>query len=91
MRQNVLEFKNDIKLLVEEIKTGKNWAWMHPIYRAYYIIKHQIVDKDLQKANIEDDIERSYKALRTNWDKDQFRKIVNEYLELYPETTVRID
>lgn len=91
MRQNVLEFKNDIKKLVENIKEEKDWAWMHPIYRAYYIIKHQITDETLQNENIEDDIKRSYKALRTDWDKQRFRKIVNEYLELYPETIVRID
>ncbi len=91
MRQNVLEFKNEIKGLVEDIKSGHKTAWMHPIYRAYYIVKHQILDKDLRKQNIEDDIEKSYKALRTSWEKEAFRSIVDKYLDKYAEEPLHTD
>ena len=88
MRQNVLEFKNDIKEWVAAYKEGKDNHWMHPIYCAYYIIKHQILDPNKQKEFIEEDIKRSYKALNDNWTKHAFRKVVNEYLGLYSEETV---
>lgn len=89
MRQNVLEFKSDIKEWVAAYKEGKDNHWMHPIYCAYYIIKHQILDPNKQKEFIEEDIKRSYKALNNDWTKYAFRKVVNEYLGLYPEEIVR--
>lgn len=91
MRQNVLEFKNDIKDWVAAYKEGKDNHWMHPIYCAYYLVKHQILDPDKQKEFIEEDIKRSYKALNNDWTKRVFRKVVNEYLELYPEETVCVN
>jgi len=89
MRQNVLEFKSDIKEWVAAYKEGKDNHWMHPIYCAYYLIKHQILDPNKQKEFIEEDIKRSYKALNNDWTKHVFRKVVNEYLGLYPEEIVR--
>ena len=89
MRQNVLKFKNDIKDWVDAYKEGKDNHWMHPIYCAYYLIKHQILDPNKQKEFIEEDIKRSYKALNNDWTKRVFRKVVNEYLGLYPEEIVR--
>ena len=91
MRQNALEFKNDIKNWVAAYKEGKDDHWMHPIYCAYYLVKHQILDPDKRKEFIENDIKRSYKALNNEWLKSAFIRIVNEYLGKYPETTVCTD
>ena len=91
MRQNVLKFKNDIKDWVAAYKEGKDNHWMHPIYCAYYLIKHQITDADKRKEFVEEDIKRSYKALNSDWTKRVFRKVVDEYLGKYPEEIVCAD
>ncbi len=91
MRQNVLEFKSDIKEWVAAYKEGKDNHWMHPIYCAYYIVKHQILDPEKRKAFIEADIKHSYKALRNDWERNSFRKVVNDYIGRYPEETVCTD
>ena len=54
MRTNALKFKQDIKEWVA--LKDKNSHWMHPIYCAYYIVKHQILDSAKRQAIIEDDI-----------------------------------
>lgn len=89
MRQNALDFKNDIKEWVANKEHDTHW--MHPIYCAYYIVKHQILDNDKRKAIIEDDIKRSYKALNNDWVKDSFRRTVNAYIGYYPEETLCTD
>lgn len=91
MRQNVLQFKSDIKEWVAAYKEGKDNHWMHPIYCAYYIIKHQISDPSRREEIIQNDIDHSYKALRNDWDKRYFRKVIDEYLGKYPEETVCTD
>ena len=83
MRQNVLKFQSDIKELVKEQKeTGSCGVWMHPMYCAYYIIKHNIQEMD---KIIEDDIKRSYKALPDEYSKKAFRKKVEDYYIQYGE------
>ena len=83
MKENVFKFKNDIKALVAKQKeTGYSEAWMHPIYCAYYILKHNVSDID---AYIEDDIKRSYKALAEDYHKSLFRNKVNNVYREYSE------
>lgn len=83
MKTNVLKFKNDIKIQVEKQKqTGDCDWWMHPAYCAYFILKHNVEDKE---KYIQEDIERSYKALPDYWNKELFKKKVNKFLEDYAE------
>lgn len=89
MRTNALKFKQDIKEWVA--LKDKNSHWMHPIYCAYYIVKHQILDSAKRQAIIEDDIKRSYKTLNSDYYKYLFRNVVDEYLNKYPEETVCTD
>ena len=91
MRQNVLQFKSDIKEWVAAYKEGKDNHWMHPIYCAYYIIKHQILDPDKRKEFIQKDIDHSYKALQSDYAKRYFRRVVDEYLAKYPEEVICTD
>ena len=91
MRQNVLQFKSDIKEWVAAYKEGKDDHWMHPIYCAYYLLKHQILDPVKKEEFIQKDIDHSYKALRNDWDMRYFRKVVDEYLRKYPEEIVCAD
>ena len=59
MEQNVLKFKNDIKALVAKKKeTGYAGTWMHPMYCAYYILKHKVENKVLDKVNSPEDIRK---------------------------------
>lgn len=89
MKQNVLKFQSDIKIQVAKQKeTGDcNW-WMHPAYCAYFILKHNV--EDINKF-IQEDIERSYKALPDYWSKEAFKKNVNKFLEDYAEETICTD
>ena len=83
MKQNVLKFKNDIKALVAKQKeTGYSDAWMHPIYCAYYMLKHGVEDKE---AFIEEDIKKSHKALAEDYHKNLFRNKVNNVYGEYAE------
>ena len=83
MKQNVLNFKNDIKIQVAKQKeTGDCDWWMHPVYCAYYILRHNI--EDIDKC-IKEDIERSYKALPDYWRKESFKNSVKKYLDKYAE------
>ena len=83
MKTNVLKFKNDIKIQVAKQKeTGNCDWWMHPVYCAYYILKHGVNDVD---KYINEDIEKSYKALPDYWSKESFKNKVKKYLELYAE------
>lgn len=89
MKPNVLKFQNDIKIQVEKQKqTGDCDWWMHPVYCAYYILKHGVEDID---KYIKEDIERSYKALPDYWRKEHFKEKVSEYLKEYAEETVCAD
>ena len=89
MRPNVFKFQNDIKILVAKQKeTGDCEVWMHPMYCAYYLIKHNVQEID---KFIEDDIKKSYKALPDEYSKKAFRKKVEDYYIQYGEETVRID
>jgi hypothetical protein len=81
MRQNVLKFKNDIKALVAKQKeTGYAGKWMHPIYCAYYMLKHKVENRD---EYVKEEIDRSYKALADTYAQGLFKQkvdnIYNEY------------
>jgi hypothetical protein len=89
MRPNVFKFQNDIKILVAKQKeTGNCGVWMHPMYCAYYLIKHNVQEID---KFIEDDIKKSYKALPDEFHKKFFRAKVEDYYIQYGEETVRAD
>lgn len=89
MKENVLKFKNDIKSIVAKHKqTGYCYEWMHPMYCAYYILKHPNVNKD---DFIKFDIERSYKALPDDYYKKLFARTVNDIYEKYAAETTCID
>ena len=89
MRPNVFKFQSDIKILVAKQKeTGDCGVWMHPMYCAYYLIKHNVQEID---KYIEADINQSYKALPDEYSKKAFRKKVEDYYIQYGEETVRID
>jgi len=90
MEQNVLKFKNDIKALVAKKKeTGYAGTWMHPIYCAYYILKHRVENKE---EFINEDIKKSYKALRDSYLQNLFRQKVDNICEKYAaEEIVRAD
>ena len=89
MKENVLKFKNDIKALVAKQKEiGYVEEWMHPLYCAYYILKHQVENKE---EFIDEDIKRSYKALGSPYMQDLFRKRVNIIYEEYATETVCTD
>ena len=84
MNKNILKFKNDIKELVNLQKQGKELKWMHPIYCAYYIMKHGVE----KEAFIEEDIKRSFRALSCDSMKHLFRKQVENTIKEYEEKTV---
>ena len=82
MKQNVLNFQSDIKTQVAKQKeTGSCDWWMHPVYCAYYILKHNIDPQEY----INLDIEKSHKALPDDYHKRLFKKEVESYLEIYAE------
>lgn len=82
MKQNVLNFQSDIKAQVAKQKeTGSCDWWMHPVYCAYYILKHGVPAQEY----IDLDIKRSYKALNSEYAKRYFTRVVNEYLTKYAE------
>ena len=82
MKPNVLKFKNDIKAEVAYCKErGDHREWMHPMYCAYYILKHNLEDAD---KYIEEDIKVSYKALQGDT-KYYFKRKVEKLLEDYAE------
>ena len=83
MKPNVLKFQNDIKIQVAQQKEKDycDW-WMHPAYCAYYILKHNLENKE---EYIELDIKRSYKALQDDYTRELFRRKVKKYLEEYAE------
>jgi hypothetical protein len=84
MKQNVLNFKNDIKTEVAYCKEhGDHRKWMHPIYCAYYILKHDIDDNE---AFINDEIQKSHKSL-TGDRVYYFKRSVQKSLEKYAEIT----
>lgn len=86
MRPNVVKFQSDIKVLVAKQKeTGSCGVWMHPMYCAYYLLKHNVQEID---KFIEDDIKKSYKALPDEYSKKAFRKKVEDYYIQYGEETV---
>lgn len=81
METNVLKFKNDIKALVAKQKeNGYSEKWMHPIYCAYYILKHNLPEKD---EFINEDIKRSYKALKDEYVQNLFRQKVYNICKEY--------
>jgi len=83
MKPNVLKFKSDIKdLVAEQKKTGYCGVWMHPMYCAYYILKHNVQEMD---NFIQDDIKKSYKALPDEYSKKAFQKKVEDYYIQYGE------
>ena len=89
MEANLLKFKNDIKQLVAKHKEqGYSATWMHPMYCAYYILKHKNVNKE-DFINL--DIERSYKALHDNYMKRLFAKKVNDIYNEYATETACTD
>lgn len=89
MEKNVLKFKDDIAALVAKKKeTGYAGVWMHPIYCAYYILKHRVEDKE---GFISDDIKKSYKALSGTYLQNLFRERVNIICSKYATETVCTD
>lgn len=84
MKPNVLKFKEFIKAQVaQQKKNGSCEFWMHPIYCAYYIVKHNLENPD---DYIKEDIEKSYKALHDEYLKRSFQKKVEEWYVKYAET-----
>jgi hypothetical protein len=82
MKENVLNFKNDIKAEVAFCKEhGYHRVWMHPIYCAYYILKHNVEDKE---QFIENDIKNSHKSV-TGDREYYFKQSVKKSLEKYAE------
>jgi hypothetical protein len=82
MKQNVLNFKNDIKAEVAYCKEhGDHRIWMHPVYCAYYILKHGIEDRE---SFILNEISKSYKSI-TGDRSYYFKNSVNKSLEKYAE------
>jgi hypothetical protein len=83
MKQNVLNFKNDIKVEVAYCKEhGDHREWMHPVYCAYYILKHGVENPD---NFISDEIKRSHKALcgdRSYYFKKAVEKLLLKYAEV---------
>ena len=89
MKPNVLKFKSDIKdLVAEQKKTGDCGVWMHPMYCAYYLLKHNVQEID---KFIQDDIKKSYKALPDEYSKKAFQKKVEDYYIHYGEQVVCSD
>ena len=89
MRPNVLKFKEEIKTQVAKQKEqGYCDYWMHPMYCAYYLIKHNIENPD---AYIQEDIKKSYKALHDEYSKKSFQKKVEEWYIKYESETVCSD
>ena len=89
MKPNVLKFKSDIKdLVAEQKKTGDCGVWMHPMYCAYYLLKHNVQEID---KFIQDDIKKSYKALPDEYSKKAFQKKVEDYYIHYGEQAVCSD
>ena len=85
MEANVLKFKNDIKALVAKQKEndGECGKWMHAVYTAYFIMKHNV--SDVAKF-MEEEIARSHKALADKWIQDTFTNAVNNIRAEYEET-----
>ena len=89
MKPNVLKFKSDIKdLVAKQKKTGDCGGWMHPMYCAYYLLKHNVQETD---KYIQDDIKKSYKALPDEYSKKAFQKKVEDYYIHYGEQVVCSD
>lgn len=89
MKPNVLKFKSNIKdLVAEQKKTGDCGVWMHPMYCAYYLLKHNVQEID---KFIQDDIKKSYKALPDEYSKKAFQKKVEDYYIHYGEQVVCSD
>ncbi len=89
MKPNVLKFKSNIKdLVAEQKKTGNCGVWMHPMYCAYYLLKHNVQEID---KFIQDDIKKSYKALPDEYSKKAFQKKVEDYYIHYGEQVVCSD
>ena len=89
MKPNVLKFKSNIKdLVAEQKKTGDCGVWMHPMYCAYYLLKHNVQEID---KFIQDDIKKSYKALPDEYSKKAFQKKVEDYYIYYGEQVVCSD
>ena len=89
MKPNVLKFKEFIKTQVSQQKEkGFCDYWMHPIYCAYYILKHNLENPDIY---IQEDIKKSYKALHDEYSKKSFQKKVEEWYIQYSEETVCSD
>ena len=89
MKPNVLKFKSNIKdLVAEQKKTGDCGVWMHPMYCAYYLLKHNVEEID---KFIQDDIKKSYKALPDEYSKKAFQKKVEDYYIQYGEQVVCSD
>ena len=89
MKPNVLKFKSNIKdLVAEQKKTGDCGVWMHPMYCAYYLLKHNVQETD---KYIQDDIKKSYKALPDEYSKKAFQKKVEDYYIQYGEQVVCSD
>ena len=89
MKPNVLKFKSNIKdLVAEQKKTGNCGVWMHPMYCAYYLLKHNVQEID---KFIQDDIKKSYKALPDEYSKKAFQKKVEDYYIQYGEQVVCSD
>ena len=89
MKPNVLKFKSDIKdLVAEQKKTGDCGVWMHPMYCAYYLLKHNVQEID---EYIKADINQSYKALPDEYSKKAFQKKVEDYYIHYGEQIVCSD
>lgn len=89
MKPNVLKFKSNIKdLVAEQKKTGDCGVWMHPMYCAYYLLKHNVQEID---KFIQDDIKKSYKALPDEYSKKAFQKKVEDYYIHYGEQVICSD
>lgn len=89
METNVLKFKDDIKALVKKTKeTGDAGEWMHPMYCAYYMLKHKVENKE---EFIEEDIKKSYKSLKEPYIQHLFKEKVNTIYSKYAKETVCTD
>ena len=90
MKPNVLKFQSDIKIQVAKQKEiGDCDYWMHPMYCAYYILKHNLYED--RGRVITEDIKRSYKALPDKYQQDLFITHVNKWLNRYAEEVVCAD
>lgn len=82
MKENVLKFQSDIKAEVAYCKEhGDHRNWMHPIYCAYYILKHGVEDE--ADKYIDEDIKRSHKVFQNPYLIGGFKNLVKKSLEKY--------